>query len=127
MALPGRPKGAKNKRNLLVETIADRFKTHPFEILMHFANGDWQALGYDNECYVMENASGGTKIGYTITPEMRLSATKEACQYLISKRKEEPEEDNSIEVMDIEEKKKFLEQAKEEIKRLEEEVIKEEI
>lgn len=122
MGVIGRPKGAKNKRSILVEHIATKFNMHPFETLMHFANGDWKSLGYDNETYIMENAQGGTKIGYTITPEMRLSATKEACQYLVAKIKQEPEEDNSIEVMDLEEKKKFLEQAKEEIKKLEAEI-----
>lgn len=119
----GRPKGSKNQNRLIVEIIANKYKQHPFEILMNFATGDWQALGYDNETYVLENAAGGTKIGYTISPEMRLAATKEACQYLVAKRKEEIDEpDNEIEVMDIEQKKEFIQQAEKDLQELRDEV-----
>jgi len=105
-----------------MEMLAEKFPD-PFELLMLFATGDWKALGYDSEVYVIENAQGATKIGYTISPEMRLAATKEACQYLYPKKKEDyEEEDNEIEINSIEEKKLLLEQAKKEIEKLEEEV-----
>src|SRR5271165_5131823 len=104
---PGRPKGARNKRSLQVEILADKFQD-PFELLMLFATGDWKALGYDSEVYVMEGPQSATKIGYTISPEMRLSATKEACQYLYPKRKDEPDEEETFEVHTIEDKKKLL-------------------
>lgn len=121
-ALGGRPKGARNKRSLELEILAEKYQ-NPFELLMLFATGDWKALGYDTDVYVMENAQGATKIGYTISPEMRLSATKEACQYLYAKRKElEEEVDPPIEVLSREEKAKFLKQAKEEILLLEQEL-----
>lgn len=122
MGFGGRPKGAKNKRTLQVDIIAERLQVDPFEILMKMAAGDWKGLGYDTETYVMENASGATKVGYTISPEMRLSAAKECCQYLHSKRKEETDEPDEIEVFSIEEKKKLLYQAKKEIQMLEEEI-----
>lgn len=118
---PGRPKGARNKRNLQLEIMAEKFPD-PFHLLMLFASGDWKALGYDNECYIMEKADGATTLGYTITPEMRLVATKEACQYLYAKKKEDYEEDEPIEVKSIEEKKKLLEQAQKEIEKLREEI-----
>lgn len=82
-----RPAGALNKRTLLIEEMAARHALDPFEILMRFANGDWKGLGYDSETYVMENAQGATKIGYTISPEMRLIAAKEATKYLYAPRR----------------------------------------
>lgn len=121
----GRPKGTKNERTILVEHLASQFKLDPFQILLMFANGDWQGLGYDSEVYVMENASGATKIGYTISPEMRLVAAKEAAQYLYSKKKSEielPEVEEPIDVYSIDEKKKLLIQAKKEIEKLEKEI-----
>jgi len=118
--LGGRPKGARNKRSLQVEIIAQKF-TDPFKLLMLFAEGDWKALGYDSEVYVKEDAKGSTTIGYTITPEMRLAATKEACQYLYPKRKEEDEEE-PFEVQSIEDKKKLLEEAQKQIEKLKEEI-----
>lgn len=118
---PGRPKGARNKRTIELEILAEKFP-NPFELLMLFATGDWKALGYDSEVYVMENAQGATKIGYTISPEMRLAATKEACQYLYPKRKEYEEPEDILEVHSIEDKKKLLEQAQKEIEKLKEEI-----
>ncbi len=118
--LGGRPKGSRNKRNLQLEIMAEKF-TDPFELLMMFAAGDWKGLGYDSEVYVMENANGATKIGYTISPEMRLVAAKEACQYLYAKKKEDYEEE-TFEVHSIEDKKKLLEEAQKEIEKLKEEI-----
>lgn len=120
----GRPPGSQNKRTLMVKEIAERVAVDPLEVLFKMAAGDWKGLGYDSETYVMENAQGATKIGYTISPEMRLSAAKEATQYLYPKMKEQPEESDEIEVYSIEEKKKLLEQAKKEIEQLEEEIDK---
>lgn len=117
---PGRPKGARNKRTLQVEIIAEKFND-PFKLLMMFAEGDWKGLGYDSEVYVMEGPQGATKIGYTISPEMRLAASKEACQYLYPKRKEEPDEE-PFEVHSLEGKKEVLNQALKEIEKLRQEI-----
>lgn len=71
----GRPKGIKDIRTQTrrdANAIADRLGCDPFEILVHFAKGDADALGYD---------------GGTIPPDMRLQAAKEASQYLYPKRK----------------------------------------
>ncbi len=118
---PGRPKGRKNDRTLKMEMLAEKFQD-PFELLMLFATGNWKALGYDNECYIMEGPAGATKIGYTISPELRLAAAKEACQYLYPKMKANLEEDEEFEVKSIEDKRALLEEAKKEIKKLEEEI-----
>lgn len=122
----GRSAGVPNKRTSLITDISSKYKMDPFEILMHFANGNWEALGYDAEVYHMETPTGETKMGYVITPNMRLMAAKEAVQYLYPKKKEEVVEDNSIEVMDLDQKKKFLEQVKEETKMLEFQIEEEE-
>jgi hypothetical protein len=118
---PGRPKGCKNKRTLQLEIMAEKFPD-PFELLMLFATGDWKALGYDSEVYVMEGANGATKIGYTISPEMRLVATKEAIQYLYPKKKDSSDEEETFEVHSIEDKKKLLEEATKEIEKLKDEI-----
>lgn len=120
MKTGGRQVGTRNKRNQRIEEMAKLFEFDPFEILMKIAGGDWEGLGYDSSVYVKEDAKGGTTLGYTITPEMRLNAAKEACQYLYAKRREEePEETQPLEALTIEEKRIFLAQAKDEIKKLE--------
>lgn len=121
---PGRTAGVKNKRSLKVIEMASQFDLDPFEILMHIAQGDWEALGYQNEIFVKETADGkGHSLGYTITPEMRLAAAKECAQYLYAKKREEdPEAKQPLEAFTLEEKRLFLAQAKEEIKKLEAEI-----
>jgi hypothetical protein len=119
----GRKKGTPNKRTLMVNELMDKVGVDPLEIMLRIAAGDWKGLGYDNETYVLENAQGGTKIGYTITPEMRLSAAKEAAQYLYCKKKEEPIDD-SIDVTH-EDKKEFLAAAEKELEKLRLEIRKE--
>ncbi len=117
---PGRALGSKNRRTQMIEEIVEKIGIDPFEILMLMAKGDWQGLGYDSEVYVMENAQGSTKIGYTISPEMRLQAAKEASAYLYAKKKEtDPITVPSISDMNIEEKKQFLIKAKEQLRKLE--------
>lgn len=82
----GRQKGSLNKRTLQVEELAARFKLDPFEILLMIACADWKALGYENECYFKEGPAGEIKMGYVISPEMRLHAAKEAAKYLYSQK-----------------------------------------
>lgn len=120
--LGGRQKGAPNKATLIAQDISNTLGIDPLKILFLFAAGDWKALGYDNECYFSETAEKAIKMGYTITPEMRLSAAKEASQYVYPKKKEQIEDNEPIDVMSIEEKKQFLKAAEDEIKRLKEEI-----
>lgn len=85
----GRPEGSKNKRTLMVEEIAAKVGCDPFEVLMRMAAGDWEGLGYESECYFAEKAEGDGKVitkGYVITPEMRLTAAKDASKYLYSQK-----------------------------------------
>jgi hypothetical protein len=82
----GRPKGVEDKRNLGVKAIAERLGCDPFEVLIHFAKGDAESLGYPEE-RTRTGKNGETYTEYSITPEMRLQAAKEASQYLYPKRK----------------------------------------
>lgn len=74
----GRKKGTPNKATLPLEQKALELGVDPFEILLRFAGGDWKGLGYKSEAY---------EDGFTISPEMRLKAASEACQYLLAKKK----------------------------------------
>lgn len=120
---PGRALGSKNRRTQMIEEIVERVGVDPFEILMKIAAGDWQGLGYDNECYFSEKPEGEVKLGYTITPEMRLQAAKEASAYLYAKKKEaDPIDATRIGDMSLEEKKTLLIKAREQIEKLEIEI-----
>lgn len=83
----GRKKGTPNKDKADLAGLAEKLNVSPFEILLRICKGDWKGLGYDNEVYVMEGPQGATKIGYTISPEMRLTAAKEASKYLYAQKK----------------------------------------
>lgn len=83
---PGRPKGRKNLRTILVEETAMKLGCDPFKILCLFANGDWEALGYDTSVEVCESAKGSTFIKHTIAPELRANCAKEAAKYLYSQK-----------------------------------------
>lgn len=83
----GRAKGTKNKDVLGLEDRAKELGVDVFEILAHFAAGNWKKLGYLNEVYVSENAKGETKLGYTITPEMRMKASTELMKYIYPQKK----------------------------------------
>jgi hypothetical protein len=120
--LAGSRKGIKNQRTLQIETIAEKFP-NPFLVLMMFASGDWKGLGYDSETYVMESASGATKIGYVITPELRVIAAREACRYLYPMKKEKDDAPKEIEVKSIEQKKELLEKAQRQIEKLRDEIL----
>ncbi len=84
---PGRKKGDKNKRTILVEETAMKLGFDPFKTLCLFAMGDWEALGYDSSVEVAESQEGkSTFIKHTITPELRASCAKDACKYLYSQK-----------------------------------------
>lgn len=81
----GRKKGTPNKKTFDAKLIADKMGIDPFECLMHFVTGNAKALNMEE---TTEKVIGNTMIEVlTITPEMRLQATKEACSYLYPKRK----------------------------------------
>jgi len=81
----GRKKGY--IKNHVAHEIATQLKCNPFEVLCHFTNGNWKALGYEAECYFKETDNGAVKMGYVISPDMRLQAAKEASKYLYAQRR----------------------------------------
>jgi hypothetical protein len=85
----GRLPGSLNKKNATLEERAEKLQCDPFEILLKFANGDWEGLGYQNECYFRESKDGQESItlGYTIPPDLRLKAASEASKYLFTQKK----------------------------------------
>lgn len=83
----GRRPGSLNKTNQSLLDKAKAYGCDPFDVLLKFAAGDWEGLGYDNECYQAEKPDGSIKLGYTITPDMRLRASSEASKYLYPQRK----------------------------------------
>ena len=84
MGFGGRPKGSKNIKSFDAELLATRLGVDVLEILLRMAAGDWEGLGYENSVYHSEKADGSTKLGYVITPQMRLDAASQACKYFYS-------------------------------------------
>lgn len=76
----GRKKGTRNKSSVPVREKAQALGIDPFEILLHFAGGNWKKLGYAEE--------RGLSGEYTIKPEVRVRAAADACQYLHPKLKQ---------------------------------------
>lgn len=82
----GRPKGSLNRRTILVEEIAARFKIDPFEVLMMVAAGDWEGLGFDAASKVSYTSAGIEFEEPNIKLSDRVQAAKEASKYLYSQK-----------------------------------------
>lgn len=85
----GRKAGTPNRATEDLIAKANRLGCDPFDILLHFAKGDWEALGYDSSVYVRESKDGteSVTLSYVITPEVRAKAAIEACKYLFPQKK----------------------------------------
>lgn len=83
----GKPKGILSKQNREAARIAQEMGVDPFVILLHFANNNWKQLGYKSEYGVKYSVSGDPYDVPTIEPELRVSAAKEACKYIIPQLK----------------------------------------
>lgn len=82
----GRVKGVPNKQTQTLQEISERLECNPFEILLYFAKGDHDALGYE-EHQILVTKTGETVTVLTISPELRQKSAKDACEYLHPKRK----------------------------------------
>lgn len=78
----GRAKGTLDKRTQVLAQLAADLNCEPFQILIHFAKGDWQALGYSGPVFM-----NGDYEEERIPSMARLKAAVEACKYLYSQRK----------------------------------------
>lgn len=82
----GRKKGSINKKSRELKEIAEDLGVDPFEVLLHFAKGDYKALGYAET--VTKYVQGGESYEEpTISPELRQKSAKDACEYLHPKLK----------------------------------------
>lgn len=81
----GRTKGTPNKSGKPLKDLADQLGVDPFQILLHFAAGDYEALGYVRPD-AFDDPNDLSK-SVNITPEVRLKAASEAASYLYPKRK----------------------------------------
>jgi hypothetical protein len=82
----GRPKGSVNRRTKTIEEIAQANGVDPLDILMKFAKGDWQGLGYTKGTKTVYTEAGAIEEDL-IGPSERIQAAKEAAQYLYPKKK----------------------------------------
>lgn len=83
----GRPAGTPNKRTQKIQETATRLGVDPFEVLLLYAKGDWQALGYESEKYCVGINEYGSWEKWTIDPNTRAKCAMEAIQYLAPKLK----------------------------------------
>lgn len=83
----GRPKGSRNKRTYDAFAKAEELGADPFEVMLMFATGNWEGLGYDKPTKTMYTAEGSPYEVDIITPEIRLSAAKDATKYLLPQLK----------------------------------------
>lgn len=82
-----RPKGNKNKKTLEFVDRAHALGVDPIDVMLLFAKGDWKALGYKDEMYVVSESKESKSWKYTIDPAIRLKAASEACQYINAKKR----------------------------------------
>lgn len=82
----GRVKGTPNKKTSELQEIAEELGVNPFEILLHFAVGNYGALNLPEWTSRMTK-SGEAVHEPTISPELRQKSAKDACEYLFPKLK----------------------------------------
>jgi hypothetical protein len=82
----GRPAGSPNKRTEELFHLADKHDCDPFEILILFAKGDYESLGYP-QTKTITTKDGSTFEEWTISPELRQKSARDAAEYLYPKRK----------------------------------------
>lgn len=83
----GRKKGTKNKNTAPAEELALELGIDPLKVLFYFVAGDWKSLGYESATTTMFSPDGSSYEVPIIKPEHRISAAKEAAQYIYPKKK----------------------------------------
>lgn len=82
----GRPKGSVREDTAQLRERAKALGCHPFDLMCHFAMGNWQALGYEKET-IETLTEKGVRITPVISPQMRLQAAEKAAEYIHMKLK----------------------------------------
>lgn len=85
LEIPITPINKKRRSSRGLQEIAEEAGVNPFEILLHAAAGDWEALGYTHPTRIITTKGGGSYEEDILTPEIRIGAAKEAAQYLYPK------------------------------------------
>jgi hypothetical protein len=83
----GRKKGQRNKETVEAEALAKKLGVDPFEILLLFAKGDWEALGYESKMQVVSVNESGSVEDYTIPVAVRAKCAEKATEFLRPKLK----------------------------------------
>jgi hypothetical protein len=78
----GRKAGTPNFNLMPARELAEKMGIDPLQILLHFANNDWKALGYDDPYVVMAVDEGKAAMKERITSEIRSACAKEAAKYI---------------------------------------------
>lgn len=78
----GRTQGTPNKFKMKAAELCEQLGCDPLEVLIHFAKGDWAALGYKDPTYIKSVTEDKATFAEVITPESRLQAAKEALKYV---------------------------------------------
>jgi hypothetical protein len=78
----GRKKGTPNRKTHEAQELAKKLGIDPFEILLHFAAGNWEKLGYTSPRRIVSAGMGVTIEIDQISPEMRVKAALEASKYV---------------------------------------------
>ncbi len=83
----GRKKGVPNKDTQYLIDLCAKNKMDPALILIHIANGDWKALGYDSPTIVKPGFGGVEIDSLVIEIDHRLDAAKKLMEFIYPKRK----------------------------------------
>ena len=83
----GRQKGTPNHDTIVAQMKAKQADIDPFMVLLYIVAGDWKKLGYERSTQTYFTSTGVPVEEPVITIDHRLSAAKEACSYLLPKRK----------------------------------------
>lgn len=83
----GKPKGAKHKRTVECERLAEQLGINPFEILLLMSGNRWEALGYERRTKTLRTNSGVSYEVDQIEVADRIAAAHQACKYLFPQRK----------------------------------------
>lgn len=84
----GRPRGAFNASTRRAKELSEKLGIDPIHILLLFAAGDWESLGYNGKYETKGYTKQGQEImGLTIEPTVRCKAAAEVAQYIAPKLK----------------------------------------
>ena len=67
--------------------IAEKLDCDPFQVLVWFIKADWKSLGYESANETKYTSKGEMYEAERLTPELRLSAAKDAVKYLYAQHK----------------------------------------